>query len=1067
MSDKKATKTTPKFPGRKEAVPLKPDDLSVEQRAVFDKVMKFCTQTAKAVESRDPNPERRGNGPSKWLESERINNNVLLSGQRGSGKTTVLLTLLKKLREDAKHTFIVLPTVDAPELSNRKLPLFGLTAPFRELYSELNEHEHRLSRSTKSELENRFDEFLEAATARDTYDELVEKEDYSLQDSALELASLDDLRVEVAERFKAFVDVLGQVYIEVRKPAGPKHPIFVLPVDDIDLNVHQTKALLELLRLCSQPDIIPIVLGDELQLRSSIFEMIVDEHQNNGDWVLQARQTSERMNDELWATSSRVLKKLIPETQRSRIADSVTFPNEDLALRWSPNLFWNTQWRGSQQDLSNAQEYASWLAERMSPIFKMDFLPGNMRDRVELLHYAESRDLRNSGVLLVDREFARKAWEAWFEIKRYPGKGALSYEVAELQIGSVANVSNNTVVRDAVYEGIVEKMRVLVRYPEPIMVGQSKIVETRNREFVAAVANWDAVRFGTKPATDTDTPFAQYTETSSLATLDFDGSSDGGRRPESVQLSLPIPTLHTMSELYLLGQELSLVGTSPQTSLFKAVGRTALTLLAVDLLRKVMPTSRHFEVIREARELLRKGPEHTELESLVMLLRNAIERDAGSKRVKDWVTTQMPLYGSPILAKNHEEAGSILKLLQPDPANVSQTWSDWLKSSSLRGSSATVIVAKDNGPASFEWLEYPHPFWDLVGRPASLSRRIDELRDLWGADFAQRPNGLFRELTANVWRRSLIARLPRAEFELLGSVLRGSAGRPVNEGLISDILRIDDVAKTIQGRVSASDAVEEQLVDEKLIRIAKSPNELSVGLVGLRTWNNGENKLGLLFEAVQSVLRRPPANRRWPGVGLRRVELFSLSFFNIEWVSLEYAMEQWSKFFEYAEQRELHAQRTDGFGSLGADEVVVAAMWLSARMRVESYADERPVNAISSILGEPREAGVFDRLYSLQMVSEVIDKRPDERPDRWLEMGPFLACELGLSRAVVRWMAIALSDVSKPSWGDSSAYIRTHMSRIVGRVSESALKLGIVSDSKEDIESRIERCLEPLPELSP
>src|SRR6266542_3016278 len=90
--------TYPKYL-RPEARPSHPDRLDAEQRQAFDQVVKHLLEAADRLQLREPASRYEARAePANWLSRDRSSQLLFLSGGRGTGKTTVLMSLLDATR---------------------------------------------------------------------------------------------------------------------------------------------------------------------------------------------------------------------------------------------------------------------------------------------------------------------------------------------------------------------------------------------------------------------------------------------------------------------------------------------------------------------------------------------------------------------------------------------------------------------------------------------------------------------------------------------------------------------------------------------------------------------------------------------------------------------------------------------------------------------------------------------------------------------------------------------------------------------------------------------------------
>lgn len=258
---------------------------------------------------------RREPGPGLVLDSDRSSRNVFLSGERGTGKTTVLLSLREacywaKLDQTAPAGYV---DTDDPAVRKILEDLWTTLQTFasRLVWLEPIDMESlpastnllaailaRIDKAVKPDETSSGSESRGVGAGRAAYGLLDPSPDYqqammALQELMTSVAlawdgnitqragSLDPdtYAVEVmrAEQARLSLNqkmnhVLDQLARKVFDRGGTRDPLLVLPVDDFDLNPPRSLDLLRLLRAISVPRLFNIVLGD-LRVAEVVFNL--------------------------------------------------------------------------------------------------------------------------------------------------------------------------------------------------------------------------------------------------------------------------------------------------------------------------------------------------------------------------------------------------------------------------------------------------------------------------------------------------------------------------------------------------------------------------------------------------------------------------------------------------------------------------------------------------------------------------------------------------------------------------------------------------------------------------
>jgi hypothetical protein len=393
----------------------------------------------------------------------RPNGVVLIDGARGSGKTSVMLSLLNAWSELARHRQWPLDTPDPkhPEDSQEwkpprilpkglhdPMPVRILPLPILDLRPlpesaqlimqvagsllrlvEAIETEHGTGERDGREaapwaleaadLPSRkaWSSFVDAA-ARGWDSNLRERRSHLDPESfAAELEDAERLRMDVVPRWKPLVDRVLRDLVDVRGPFPKERTILVIPIDDADMNPARSVELLELVRVLWHPRVAFLLTGD-----SDLFLMIlrqhflgalrqplrglpvsVEEHAAIGD-VDMAVDLAQAFFDKVIPASHRTQLPPVPLPERRRLLQSaledVQTPKTVVGSKDVTNLY---------EVLENGFQLGPLLPDRVRTLMDMAAVVRSLgptltgRDAVQLLRVSLSRSTllrRHAGEIL-------------------------------------------------------------------------------------------------------------------------------------------------------------------------------------------------------------------------------------------------------------------------------------------------------------------------------------------------------------------------------------------------------------------------------------------------------------------------------------------------------------------------------------------------------------------------------------------------------------------------------------------------------------------------------------------
>lgn len=267
---------------RPEARPLDWAELDQAQQNATRRVLALLQE---AVADLAPERQRYGVNDQRDsafpLDHDRSSRIALLSGERGTGKTTVLLSLkqlterksgslpadVNKMLGDLNGRLVWLATIDMEPLAEPTNLLAAILARVSEAARGRGAEECDVAGLLESRSE-----------ARDTLLQLQQLEtnvalawDGNLaarggqldpDNFAVEVMRSERARLTLNRSLKLVLDDLARKVFGKNWRDGVSNPLFLLPVDDFDLNPLRCLELLRVLRMVSVPRLFTVVLGD-------------------------------------------------------------------------------------------------------------------------------------------------------------------------------------------------------------------------------------------------------------------------------------------------------------------------------------------------------------------------------------------------------------------------------------------------------------------------------------------------------------------------------------------------------------------------------------------------------------------------------------------------------------------------------------------------------------------------------------------------------------------------------------------------------------------------------------
>jgi hypothetical protein len=311
------------------------EKLTESQRDAFDELSSALSTAVNAIASR---PAR------SWSSVDELRNNqtIMLAADRGMGKTSLMLSLQDAIRPDStwdidkmpvkdqhiaqrvlklRRRVIWLDTLDMEPLSGPTNLMVAILARVERAVSRMagrSEREYGMLNPAVGSEKDLLDLKRLSTDASLAWDGNVRERASNLDpDSfASEVMRAEQARLSINERFH---DILNRLAQNVQwKEYG--NPLFVLPVDDFDLNPTRCLELLRLIRALTVPRLFTLVLGDD-NVAEEVFKLKMA-----GDFARVADIRIDAQNlyqtdffTRMWRISAHALRKLLPPAQRVKL----------------------------------------------------------------------------------------------------------------------------------------------------------------------------------------------------------------------------------------------------------------------------------------------------------------------------------------------------------------------------------------------------------------------------------------------------------------------------------------------------------------------------------------------------------------------------------------------------------------------------------------------------------------------------------------------------------------------------------------------------------------------------
>lgn len=374
---------------RPESQPIQWAQLTEQQRDCVTGVIKMLAAAAESLSKK----KDETNYPD-WLELERHSQLAFIDGRRGTGKTSVMTTIVRLLCD--KDFAAVNDTglkCELEQLSGRVVPLEPLdmeplpnethlvAAILARIYRAISDKYDRRSNCSAGCIEDspeyiRFEQLVaelnrSLVTNLDARKGSLDREQYGQA-----VTELEDDRLRIRQRLEEVLENLpGRCEEDTRRKSSNKQKdgrLFLVIIDDVDLNPERCLELLRTLRAYSPPQLFFLLMGQYELVETIINMQIAAEYQkvrgSNNDFTI---YSSKLIQNRIADVSHGAIRKIIPKS----FTLSVLSPEE--ALDFCPN----------RNDQPQHQKFSELLTQIQLPTSQLEIasLPGSYDNVYKLL----------------------------------------------------------------------------------------------------------------------------------------------------------------------------------------------------------------------------------------------------------------------------------------------------------------------------------------------------------------------------------------------------------------------------------------------------------------------------------------------------------------------------------------------------------------------------------------------------------------------------------------------------------------------------------------------------------
>jgi energy-coupling factor transporter ATP-binding protein EcfA2 len=290
--------------------------LSLQDQLFYDEMqqaIRLVNEFVDAVDRRvGVERDRRRDRP--WDDPELLHEALLISGPRGSGKTTFALSLNRAIQEDKIYgpQVLVLPPLDPTLIDGDKIFLASVIANvLRRVEGEWRRADRAKAKRLEDALQALSDGLL--ASSDEAWGTFL-KDSGSPAVFAERLVGFARGGLQLRRLFADFLDAAAEL---------TGHKCFLLPIDDVDMAGKEAWVVLETVRrYLTSPRILPVVTGHLPQFRAMVLEIKLKEVEGRRKIDGKEGTESAEALDEVRQLAGQHLLKLIRPERRSLLTSA-------------------------------------------------------------------------------------------------------------------------------------------------------------------------------------------------------------------------------------------------------------------------------------------------------------------------------------------------------------------------------------------------------------------------------------------------------------------------------------------------------------------------------------------------------------------------------------------------------------------------------------------------------------------------------------------------------------------------------------------------------------------------